>query len=247
MTSTTLRTTANGLAYDDRGDGGPALVLLTGWCSSRARWAEVAELCAQQRRVVSIDWRGHGDSAPADGDFGLEELVEDALEVLDACGLESFVPCTASHSGWAAIELRRRLGERVGAIVHLDWMVAAPSTGYIGLLGRLQTADGWRKARAELFEIWRGGLELPAIEDAIAVMSAADAEMWIRSGRVIAASYEQHGTPLAALAALEPPPAASSTSTASRARPNTSNGSAPPPPSMPGSTSSRSTPTATSR
>jgi pimeloyl-ACP methyl ester carboxylesterase len=204
--STTTRTTSLGVAYDDRGYGDPPLVLLTGWCSSRARWAEVATLCAEQRRVVNLDWRGHGDSEPARDEFGLEDLVEDALAVIDACGIDSFIPCSASHSGWAAIELRRRLGDRVRAIVHLDWMVAAPSAAYMELLGRLQTAAGWRDARAQLFDIWRGGVELPLIEEAIAVMEAQDAEMWIRSGRVIAESYEQHGTPLAALAALETPP-----------------------------------------
>jgi pimeloyl-ACP methyl ester carboxylesterase len=204
--STTTRKTSLGVAYDDLGHGDPPLVFLTGWCSSRSRWSEVAALCARQRRVVNIDWRGHGDSQPAGADFGLEELVEDALDVVDACGLDSFIPCSASHSGWAAIELRRRLGQRVPAIVHLDWMVAAPSAPYMELLGRLQTADGWCDARGQLFDIWRGGVELPLVEDAIAVMEEQDAEMWIRSGRVIEGSYLQHGTPLAALAALEAPP-----------------------------------------
>jgi pimeloyl-ACP methyl ester carboxylesterase len=202
---TTTRTPL-GVAYDDLGRGDPPLLLLTGWCSSRARWATVAALASQHRRVINVDWRGHGDSAPADGDFGLDELVEDALAVVDACGLDSFIPCSASHAGWAAIELRRRLGaERVPAIVHLDWMVAAPSAPYMELLGTLQTVEGWRDARAALFDIWRGGVELAAVEQAIAVMEAQGAEMWMRSGRVIAGSYHGHGTPLAAHAALERP------------------------------------------
>ena len=200
--TTTSRTATLGLAYDDRGQGDPPLVFLTGWCSSRARWAAVAARCAERRRAVSLDWRGHGESAAANADFGLEELVEDALAVIDACGLESFVPCSASHAGWVAIELRRRAPERVPAIVHLDWMVASPSAPYMALLERLRTADGWRAARAELFEIWRGGVQLEAIEEAIAVMEAQGAEMWIRSGRVIASSYHRHGTPIAAHAAL---------------------------------------------
>jgi pimeloyl-ACP methyl ester carboxylesterase len=200
--STTTRTPL-GVTYDDLGEGGPPLLLLTGWCSSRDRWASVAALAARHRRVVNVDWRGHGGSAAAEEDFGLDELVEDALAVVDACGLESFIPCTASHAGWAAIELRRRLGERIPAIVHLDWMVAAPSAPYMELLARLQTAEAWRESRATLFDVWRGGVELPAIEEAIDVMEAQGAEMWMRSGRVIAGSYHEHGTPLAAHAALE--------------------------------------------
>jgi pimeloyl-ACP methyl ester carboxylesterase len=205
--ATTSRTATRGLAYDDHGEGDPPLVFLTGWCSSRARWAAVAARCAERRRTVSLDWRGHGESAAANADFGLEELVDDALAVIDSCGFASFIPCSASHAGWVAIELRRRAPERVPAIVHLDWMVASPSSPYMALLERLQTADGWHAARADLFEIWRGGVALETIEEAIAVMEAQGAEMWMRSGRVIASSYQRYGMPIAAHAALEEPAA----------------------------------------
>src|ERR1700759_740452 len=64
------------LGCDDRGTGEPALLLLTGWCSSRGRWGHAAPLLARHRRVVSLDWRGHGDSDPAIGDFGTREMVQ---------------------------------------------------------------------------------------------------------------------------------------------------------------------------
>jgi pimeloyl-ACP methyl ester carboxylesterase len=195
-----------GLAYDDQGRGDPPLLFLTGWCSSRARWADVAALCSAQHRILNLDWRGHGDSDPAAGDFGVDDLVDDALRLLDARGVDSFVLCSASHAGWVAIELRRRVPERVTRIVHLDWMVAEPSAAYMRLLEQLQSSEDWPRARDVLFEIWRGGVDLPAIEDAIAVMAAQSGDMWIRSGRVIESSYRRHGTPLAALAALDSPP-----------------------------------------
>src|SRR5690349_6836629 len=91
------------IAFDVAGEGGSgatSLLLLTGWCSSRQRWSEVAPLLTRHHRVVSFDWRGHGESEPAAADFGNEEMLEDALSVLDAAGLSSFVPCAASHSGW---------------------------------------------------------------------------------------------------------------------------------------------------
>ena len=55
------------LAYDDLGAGDPALLFLTGWCSSKDRWSAVARLCAARRRVLNTEWRGHGESdrAPA--------------------------------------------------------------------------------------------------------------------------------------------------------------------------------------
>jgi pimeloyl-ACP methyl ester carboxylesterase len=178
-----------GLGLDDLGHGEPALLLLTGWCSSRARWAPTAPLLAKNRRVVSFEWRGHGDSAPAAEDFGIEEMVQDALAVLAATEVQTFIPCSASHSGWVAIELRRRLAERVPGIVHLDWMLIEPSAAYMQLLAELQSGD-----------------RSPQRARAISVMNEQDAQMWMRSGREIERSYRHNGCPLRALAALEPPP-----------------------------------------
>jgi pimeloyl-ACP methyl ester carboxylesterase len=197
---------AVGLGLDDLGEGEPALLLLTGWCSSRKRWARAAPLLAAGRRVINFEWRGHGDSARTTEDFGVGELVQDALDVIEATGLERLIPCSASHSGWVAIELRRRLGERVPAIVHLDWMTIEPSRAYMELLSALQSPQTWPQARDTLFEIWRAGEELAEIDDALAVMRAQDADMWMRSGREIEASYRREGSPLRALEAICPPP-----------------------------------------
>ncbi len=194
-----------GLGYDDLGAGQPALLLLTGWCSSRGRWARAAQLLASKRRVVSFEWRGHGDSRPAETDFGTPEMVDDALSVTEAAKLETFIPCSASHSGWVAIELARRLPTRVPAIVHLDWMLVPPSAPYMQLLSELQAPDRWPAARDTLFEIWRAGDDSAAVRDALAVMRQQGAEMWMRSGREIEASYRRESSPLRALEALDPP------------------------------------------
>jgi pimeloyl-ACP methyl ester carboxylesterase len=133
-------------------------------------------------------------------------MVEDALAVISAVGPQTVIPCSASHSGWIAIELRRRLGERVPRIVHLDWMVTEPSAAYMKLIGDLQSEQRWEEARATLFEIWRAGDESPEIGEALDVMSQQEAAMWIRSGREIEASYRRHGSPLNALEKLDRPP-----------------------------------------
>jgi pimeloyl-ACP methyl ester carboxylesterase len=191
-----------GLGVDDLGEGEPALLLLTGWCSSRERWAKAAPLLAENRRVVSFEWRGHGESRPAAGDFGTAEMVQDALSVIEAAGLGSVIPCSASHSGWVAIELRRRLGERIPAIVHLDWMVLEPSGPYMELLSELQDPERWSQARDTLFDIWRAGVQSEAIDAAIDVMRRQSPEMWMRSGREIETSYRRGGYPLRALSAF---------------------------------------------
>jgi len=191
------------IAYEDQGQGGPALLLFTGWCSSRQRWAEAARLMARHRRVVSFEWRGHGDSESSPGDFGQEEMVTDALAVADAAGLSSFVPCAASHSGWVAIELAQRYPDRIPALVHFDWMVSEPSRRYMSVIDQLTSPEEWRQARDTLFAIWRAGVSTPPIDRAIEVMRSQDAEMWMRSGREIGSAYRSNGSPLAAWSTLE--------------------------------------------
>jgi len=200
--------TADGLriAYDDSGGPGPPLLCLTGWCSSRGRYDRFHEVAAQHRRVLRLDWRGHGDSDPARGDFGVEEMVADALAVVEAAGLETFVPVSASHSGWVAIELRRRLGERVPRIVHMDWLLVPPSGPYMDVIRGLQSQEGWPEARDTLYRIWRGGVDDPDVEAVLATMSEHGADMWMRSGREIEAAFVENGCPFDALERLDPPP-----------------------------------------
>jgi pimeloyl-ACP methyl ester carboxylesterase len=200
-------TTGDGLriVYDDSGGGGLPLLCLTGWCSSRRRYDGFHELAAGHRRVLRLDWRGHGGSEPARGDFGTDEMVEDALAVLDAAGLDAFVPVSASHSGWVAIELRRRLGERVPKLVHMDWLLTRPSEPYLDVIRMLQSPERWPEARDTLYRIWRSGVDDPRVEAVLAAMSEHGADMWMRSGRRIEGSFEANGCPFDALERLEPP------------------------------------------
>ena len=201
------RASANGvsISYDDLGAGDPALLFATGWCSNKERWSTVARLCAAKRRVLSTEWRGHGSSDPAVGEFGLEEMVSDLLAVADAAGVEQFVPCAASHSGFVAIEMCRRFPERVPMLVHVDWYVIPPPPPYRAVLEQLTSPDDWPSARDKLFEIWRAGVESPAIDDALGAMKQHGADMWMRSGREIMAGYDRVGSPTAAWASIDPP------------------------------------------
>ncbi len=194
------------ISYDDTGSGpGLPLLLTTGWCSSKERWSATAALLAAKRRVVSCEWRGHGASDAAPADFGLEEMLDDVLAVADAAGLDRFVPCAASHSGFVAIELCRRFPARVPALVHVDWYVVPPPPPYRAVLEMLTREADWPTARDKLFEIWRAGVADPAIDAALAVMSRQGADMWMRSGREIGAGYERVGSPTDAWAVLDPP------------------------------------------
>lgn len=180
----------------------PTLLLLTGWCDDRAQFDPLLAEAGRHRRTVSMDWRGHGGSADADGDFGLEELVADALEVIGRTGAPRVVPVAVSHAGWVAVELRRRLGEQVAGLVLVDWMVLGTPPGFEGALRGLQDPDAWEVVREQLFGLWTEGVDHPAVLESVRRMAKHGQEMWARAGREIARSFEAEPVPATALAGL---------------------------------------------
>ena len=192
-------------SYLDTGGQGPALLCLPGWCSERDLFEPLAQRLGERWRMLMPDLRGHGRS-PAEGDFGHADFVEDAIALIEASGAREVIPFTESHAGWVAIELRRRLGARVPRLVLLDWIVFEPPPDFAGALAALQTQEGWAQVRERLFEMWFPDPSEPWVGPMRATAGSYGGEMWRRAGREIARSYAQHGSPLAALAALPNPP-----------------------------------------
>ncbi|MDR5694420.1 MAG: alpha/beta fold hydrolase [Armatimonadota bacterium] len=126
------------ISYDDYGQGEPALLFMPGWCSSRRVFDELTRRCAQWRRTLAIDWRGHGQSERPTDDFGASDLADDALAVVEASQADRVVPVALAHAGWIAIELRRRLGARIPKLVLLDWIVLEAPPPFLGALQSLQ-------------------------------------------------------------------------------------------------------------
>jgi pimeloyl-ACP methyl ester carboxylesterase len=195
------------IAYDDRGRPGheTAFLLLPGWGVNRGFFTALAEQLAASHRVLSLDWRGHGDSAAVTSDFGHAELTEDALAVLDAAGVRNVIPVGQAHGAWVALDLRRRLGERVPAMIAMSWLVLDPPPPFRGVLDALQDESRWQQARDQLFAMWTAGAPVVVAERVRREMGAYGFEIWARGARAIAAEYARHGNPLRAAAALTPP------------------------------------------
>jgi pimeloyl-ACP methyl ester carboxylesterase len=194
------------ISYEESGEGEPALLFLPGWCGSRAAFSRLSARCSAHRRTLTLDWRGHGQSESPGGDFGNAGLVQDALSVIESSGAPSVIPVALSHAGWVALELRRRLGERIPKLVLLDWIIMEPPPPFLEALKGLQSPELWEQTRKLLFSMWLQGADHPDViryvrED----MASYDFPMWARAGREISSAYAQMGSPLQALASLEPP------------------------------------------
>jgi pimeloyl-ACP methyl ester carboxylesterase len=196
------------IRYHDLGKGEPAVLCLPGWCASRHAFDDFADQLSQHRRVIALDWRGHGASDPATADFGAKELLRDALAVIEASGARRIVPLATAHAGWVAIELRRALGRhRIPKLLLADWIVTAAPPPFIGGLNALQDEASWQAVRDQLFAMWTHDVEDPRVlgyvrED----MGSYGFDMWSRAGREISAAYARAGSPVEALAKLDPPP-----------------------------------------
>ncbi len=194
------------ISHDDQGQGEPALLFLPAWCMSRAGYGQLPIKCTTHRRVLALDWRGHGQSESPVDDFGADGLLQDALTVIESSGVQQVIPVTLSHSGWIGIELRRKLGERIPKLVHIDWVVLPPPPPYMDLVNGLASADKWQQARDQLFDIWLEGVDNPDIIKFVREeMGSYNGDMWMRSGREIGAAYAHGGSPLEALTTLKPP------------------------------------------
>lgn len=202
-TATELR-----IAFDDIGDAGPALLFLPGWCGHRTVFRDLLPKSALHHRSIALDWRGHGGSDTPDGDFGNDDLVADALAVIERAGVDRVVPVGVAHAGWVALGVREALGAaRVPGVVLVDWMVLGPPPGFLDALAGLQDRGAWESVRAGLFTMWTTGVNLPALDANIAEMATHGFADWARGAREIADQFTKYGSPLAALEQLQPCPA----------------------------------------
>lgn len=202
--------------FDDRGVGEPALVCLPGWCVHHTIYGPVAERLGATNRVLVPDWRGHGDSGSSEGDFGYPDMVDDVLAVVEAAAARSIVPIAQAHGGWVAVELLRRLGERVSKLVLISWNpiitsnnpAAAPilSAGQglqsDALWGALQDEAGWQDASDRLVDTWVKGAPAGVEAQIRDETGAHGFDDWARAGREIAATFRREGDPLLALSRI---------------------------------------------
>lgn len=124
-----MRTVVNGigLGYDVRGEGSQSLVLLHAFPLHRRMWAAQAEALAALGgiQVVTLDFRGCGESDGGDGPATMEQLAADTLGVLDALDLGSVVLGGISMGGYVAFACLRQFPERVRGLLLADTRATA--------------------------------------------------------------------------------------------------------------------------
>jgi pimeloyl-ACP methyl ester carboxylesterase len=108
------------IAYDVRGQGKVAVVLIHCWACDRTFWKEQVEPLSRRYRVVTLDLGGHGASGEDRPRFTVAGLGGDVEAVVLALKLDRVVLVGHSMGGPVALDAARRMPGRVLGVVAVD-------------------------------------------------------------------------------------------------------------------------------
>lgn len=120
------------IAYTDQGSGEPALVLVHGWSCDSTYWREQVGRFAAERRVVTVDLAGHGDSGLGRLDYTMEAFGVDVAAVVTALDLPQVILVGHSMGATVVLEAAARLPGRVLGMVAVD-ALQEPGFGFLPL------------------------------------------------------------------------------------------------------------------
>jgi pimeloyl-ACP methyl ester carboxylesterase len=139
--------------------GAAPIVFVHGMVGHTGFWKSTLAACADRRRAVALDLRGHGNStAPGDHDYSIPACASDVLAVMDALALAPVVLVGHSYGACVTAEVAGQRPDRVRRLVLVDppgdfttLPAAVRETELLPYLAALD-GDGWREAVARDFE-----------------------------------------------------------------------------------------------
>jgi pimeloyl-ACP methyl ester carboxylesterase len=108
------------IAYDVRGRGKTAIVLVHCWACDRTFWREQVDSLSRKYRVVTLDLGGHGASGADRATWTVASLGGDVQAVVEGLKLDRVVLVGHSMGGPVALDAARRMPGRVVGVVAVD-------------------------------------------------------------------------------------------------------------------------------
>jgi pimeloyl-ACP methyl ester carboxylesterase len=112
----TMQTSFGPVSYTDNGSG-PPILLLHAALHDRTDYAPVIEPLARGRRVLAVDWPGHGESPLPATPLRAAQFGDLLIEFADRLDLTNAVIVGNSVGGYAACRLALERPERVAGVV----------------------------------------------------------------------------------------------------------------------------------
>jgi pimeloyl-ACP methyl ester carboxylesterase len=137
------------------GEGAPELVFLHGWCCNRSAFAPQAAFFSRRHRTLSLDLRGHGESAKptaGPGVYSVDTLADDAIAVVRDAAFARPIVVGHSLGGLVALACAARDGARAAVLINppllFDPAVRAWARRSVAAIEQ-DDSGAWRKAFAE--------------------------------------------------------------------------------------------------
>ncbi|HEY0828499.1 MAG TPA: alpha/beta hydrolase [Bacilli bacterium] len=148
------------IAFDDRGEGEP-LILLHGFCGTSAYWERIVPELESKYRIITPDLRGHGQSSIPDEMYSMDLIAEDIMGLMDVLELPKVSLFGHSLGGYAALAFAEKYPDRLErvALIH--------STGFP------DTEEAMAKRLKDIADINREGM-YPYIEGLIPKLFAPE-------------------------------------------------------------------------
>jgi len=99
--------------------GAQAVLLLNSLGSTLAMWERQVPALADRFLVIRCDTRGHGESPVPPGPYVIDDLVDDAVALLDNIGIQRAHVAGLSLGGMVALRLAARNADRVDRLALL--------------------------------------------------------------------------------------------------------------------------------
>ena len=93
------------------------IVFVHGFPFNKSMWDEQVGLLSIDHFVVTFDLRGHGESDLGSGQYLVEFIVDDLIEVMDRVGVKKAVVCGLSIGGYAALRAIDREASRFSGLI----------------------------------------------------------------------------------------------------------------------------------
>ena len=108
-------------------EAAPVVMLSHSHFSDHRMWRPQIDALASRYRIVAYDTRGHGASDVPEGPYSLDDLAGDALELMDALGLEEVNFVGLSLGGMIGMTLALKAPERVRSLLLCDTAAEMPA------------------------------------------------------------------------------------------------------------------------
>lgn len=115
-----MKTVQNLAVYTDGIPENPAILFIHGFPFDFHLWDKQVEVLREQFYCIRYDLRGLGKSEPGNGQYTMEQCVDDLLAVLDSENIQQAVVCGLSMGGYIAFRAIERNPERFKGLIVLD-------------------------------------------------------------------------------------------------------------------------------